>query len=323
MFGLLIYRFVLAAAGVLGFCYAQQVQVRRAMTLMGSRFEITVVDQDSLSANRHIDRCVDEIERIENLISEWRTGTQVSEVNSNAGIRPVKVAQEVFELTKRGIYFSKQTQGAFDISIAAMDRIWRFDGSMDSMPSSDDVKKSVAKIGYRNIILDSVNFTIFLRHPGMKIGFGSIGKGYAADMGRKLMIASGVSSGMVNASGDIASWGKQLNGQPWSIGVLNPFKNRMIKVLRFNNCAVATSGSYEKYVEFGNKRYSHIIDPKTGYPSTGLVSATVYGPSAEFANGLSTSIMVIGKENARGLMKLFPNYKAILLTDSKKIYYVN
>lgn len=297
-----------------------QVQLRRSMTLMGSRFEITVVDRDSTTANRHIDMAVEEIDRIENLISEWRPSTQISEVNRQAGIKPVKVDKEVFELTKRGVFFAEQSDGAFDISTVAMDKIWRFDGTMDTMPSPEEVWRSVEKVGYENIVLDSLNQTIFLKKAGMKIGFGSIGKGYAADRGRSILMEEGVTAGLVNAAGDIASWGKQISGKPWHVGVFNPFQpGKMVKVLKIGDGAVATSGSYEKYVEFNGVRYAHIINPKSGYPATGLVSVTVYGPSAEFANGLSTSMMVLGEERGIQLLKSFSEYKAILITDDGKV----
>ena len=298
-----------------------QVQLRRAMTLMGSRFEITLVDKDSATANQHIDQVVAEIDRIENLISEWRPATQLSEVNRQAGIQPVKVDKELFALTQRALYFSKLSDGAFDISIVAMDKIWRFDGSQDSIPSDAAVRKSIQKVGYQHIMLDSVNSTIFLALPGMKIGFGSIGKGYAADKGRAYLQDLGVKGGIVNASGDLSTWGSQYNGKPWTIGIFNPFKPaKMVKTLKMNNNAVATSGNYEKYIEVGGKRYSHIIDPKTGYPATGLVSVTIVGPSAEFANGLSTSIMVLGEQKGKQLLKQFPLYKGILITDKGKVH---
>lgn len=300
-------------------CYAQ-VQLMRQMTLMGSVFYITVIAEDTAKANAYIDRSIEEIVRIENLISEWRPETQISEVNRNAGIRPVKVDREVFELTKRAIDYSIITDGAFDISIAALDKIWRYDGLMTQIPDSNVVRKSIEKVGYNNIVLDSLNTTIFLAQPGMKIGFGSIGKGYAADKCRELLKASGVSGGIVNASGDLSTWGQQVNGKAWAIGINNPFKTRsVLKVLKLRTGAVATSGSYEKYAEIDGKRYSHIINPKTGYPSTGLTSVTITGPSAEFANALSTSIMVLGVENGLDLLKAYPQYKYVFITDTAKI----
>lgn len=297
-----------------------QVERSRLVTLMGSKFEITLVDKDSLSAEKNIDKSINEIRRIENLISEWKPETQISEVNRNAGIKPVKVDPEVFTLTEKGIYFSKLTDGAFDISIVAMDKIWKFDDSMNELPSEESIKNSVKNVGYQNIILDKTNSTIFLKNKGMKIGFGSIGKGYAADKTRELMKGFGIKSGLINASGDISAWGTQSDGKPWAIGINNPFKDdKIAAVLYLKENAVTTSGSYEKYAEIHGKRYSHIMNPKTGYPSTGLTSVTVVGSNATMANGFSTSIMVLGKKEGLKLIKKFPEYQYLLITDSGKI----
>lgn len=299
---------------------AAQTARKRVTTLMGSRFEIIIVAKDPASAEKYIDTVIAEITRIENLISEWRPGTQISEVNRNAGIQPVKVDKEVFELTKRAIHFSKISHGAFDISFAAMDKIWRFDDTMTEMPTPATVKRSVEKVGYKNIILDSVHSTIFLQLPGMKIGFGSIGKGYAADRGRQLMQAHGVPAGIVNASGDMTAWGTQPDGTDWNIGITNPFNaDTLLAVITLKDAAVTTSGSYEKYVELNGKRYSHIINPKTGYPATGLTSVTVTGPLAETANGFCTSLMVLGKKKGMGLINKYPAYSCIMITDAGKI----
>lgn len=297
-----------------------QVLFKRSMTLMGSRFEISVVDKDSIHAEAKIDSAVAEIERIENLISEWRPNTQISAVNRNAGVRAVKVDAEVLALTQRALFFSRQSDGAFDISIAAMDKIWQFDGSMRVMPTAASIHQSVKNVGYQDIEVDTVNRTLFLKRPGMKIGFGSIGKGYAADKARALLLQLGVEAGIVDASGDIATWGKQPNGKPWSIGIRNPFRPaKMAGILRFTYGSVATSGSYEKYAEIEGERFSHIINPKTGYPATGLISATVHGPSVEFANGLSTTIMVLGAEEGQKLLQEFGEYKGVFITDQGKV----
>ena len=298
-----------------------QVEQTKTVNLMGSVFQITLVDSDSISAHQNINKAILEIERIENLISEWRPQTQISQVNQNAGIKPVKVDKEVFELTKKAIWFSEISNGAFDISIVAMDKIWKFDGSMETVPSKAAIRKSVEKVNYKNIILDTKNSTIYLSKKGMKIGFGSIGKGYAADKGRELMQSLGVKAGIINAAGDIATWGKQLNGQPWLIGVNNPFETgETIEIFEFiENNAVTTSGNYEKYAEITDKRYSHIINPKTGYPSTELTSVTIIGENAEMCNGFSTSIMVLGLKKGLKLIKQFPDYHFIILTNKEEI----
>lgn len=297
-----------------------QVLRKRATILMGGRFDISIVSQDSLSAEQNIDTIITEISRIENLISDWKSTSQVSDVNQNAGIRPVKVDREVFELAERALHFSKITNGAFDISFAAMDRIWKFDGSMTEMPTPEAIKKSVEKVGYKNIILDSINSTIFLKLKGMKIGFGALGEGYATNKCQEIMLAKGIQSGIINATGDMSVWGTQPNGKPWNIGITNPFNpSQILATIALKQGAVTTSGSYEKFVVFNGKRYSHIINPATGYPATGLCSVTVFGPNAETANGFSTSAMVLGKKAAIQLLKQYPDYYFILITDSGKM----
>ncbi len=301
------------------FCHAlamgQQI-FKKQTVLMGSVFEFSLVEKDSATAQRHFHALINEMDRIENLISEWRPHTQISQVNRNAGISPVKVDPEVWELTSRALAYSRQSHGAFDISIAALDKIWRFDGSMTTTPAEEDIRKSIENVGWKHIVLDSAASTIYLARKGMKIGFGSIGKGYAADKGRALMESLGVQAGIVNASGDLSAWGKPPQKKTWQIGIYNPFKStKPAKILKLNRASVATSGNYEKYVEINGKRYSHIINPTTGYPSTGLTSVTVWGPKAEIANALSTSVMVMGKKDGKVLLKKFPDYHYLLISD--------
>lgn len=304
----------------ISFISTGQVVRKKTTLLMGGRFDITVIAKDTLTAVQSIDTIIGEITRIENLISDWKPTSQVSEVNRNAGISPVKVDREVFELTQRAIKLSQLTNGAFDVSFAAMDRIWKFDGSMTEMPSAEAIKKSVEKVGYKNIVLDSVQSTIFLKLKGMKIGFGALGEGFATDRCRDMMLAKGIESGIVNASGDMTTWGKQVNGKDWNIGITNPFHpNAVFAVVPLNGGAVTTSGNYEKFVEFNGKRYSHIINPATGYPATGLCSVTVFGPKAETANGFSTSLMVLGKKSGMELIDQHPDYSCIMITDDGKI----
>lgn len=295
---------------------------QRTLDLMGSRFDLTVVAKDSAAAEAYIDTAAAEITRIENVISEWIPSTQVSQVNRNAGVKPVKVSRELFELTRRAIYFSEISGGAFDISFAAADRIWKFDGSMKQLPPQKAIRESVRKIGYKNIALDEKKSTIFLKLRGMKIGFGSIGKGYAADKAKELLVSKGVTAGIINASGDMNSWGTQPAGGPWTAGISNPMnRNKIFAVVPLQpQTAIVTSGNYEKFAMINGTRYAHIINPKTGYPAAGLSSVTVFGSSAETANGFSTAIMVLGKEAGLGLIEKFPEYKCILVTDSGDVF---
>lgn len=303
-----------------GITCSAQGTYKRTLKLMGSRFDITVVAPDSIEAHSFIDLAVAEITRIEKLISSWDPNSQTSEINRNAGIKAVKVDRELFDLIDRSLGISKLTDGAFDISYASMDKIWKFDGSMTKMPTEDEIKSSVSKIGYKNILLDKENSTVFLVNSGMKIGFGAIGKGYAADKAKKLLMSKGVVAGIINASGDMNTWGKQTNGEPWKVAITNPLdKNKAFALLPITNGAVVTSGNYEKFVVFNGVRYSHIIDPRTGYPATGIISATVFAPKAEMADALATSIFVMGMEIGLNRINQIPNVECIIIDEKGQI----
>ena len=288
---------------------------------MGSRFEITVVAEDSIQANNYIDLAVGEISRIERLISSWDAASQTSEINRNAGLQPVKVDEELYNLINRCVEISRLTEGAFDISFASMDKIWKFDGSMLEMPSETAVEVAISKVGFHNIILDPQNLTVFLRLEGMKIGFGAIGKGYAADKAKKLLAENGVKAGIINASGDMNAWGKQPSGEFWKVAITNPMdKNKAFALLPLQNNAVVTSGNYEKYVTFNGIRYTHIIDPRTGYPATGIISVTVFAPKAEIADALATSIFVMGKEVGLDFINQLPQTECIIINNKGEVF---
>ena len=288
---------------------------------MGSRFDFTVVVKNQSEADTYMDLAVGEIQRIEQLISSWNSNSQTSLINKNAGIRPVRVDQELFDLIERSIKISQLTDGAFDISYASMDPICRFDGSMTNTPDSATVKKAVTYVGFQGIGLNKEKHTVFLKRSGMKIGFGAIGKGYAADKAKKLLQSKGVVAGIINASGDMNTWGKQPNGNPWKVGITNPLnKNKVFALLPLSDNAVVTSGNYEKYVEFNGKRYTHIIDPRTGYPSSGLVSVSVFAPKAELADALATSIFVMGVEVGLNLIDQLKGVECIAVDDQGKIH---
>ncbi len=298
-----------------------QIVQKRKLFMLGSPFEMTVVAKDTVQGNVYIDLAVAEVKRIENLISDWIPNTQISQVNTNAGIKPVKVDEEVFDLVDRAIKISKITKGAFDISYASMDKIWKFDGSMKEMPTPEAVKKSVEKIGYQNIILDPKTKTIFLKNQGMKLGLGGIGQGFIADKIKVLLESKGCTSGIVNVSGDINTWGRQIDGKPWTVGIINPMnKNKVFATFPLEDNAVETSGSYEKYVVFNGIRYSHIIDPRTGYPAQGIVSVSVFAKKTEIADGLATGIFVLGVEVGLDLVNQLKGIECIIIDDKGKMH---
>ena len=288
---------------------------------MGSRFEITVVANNADLGDEYINTAVSEISRIEKMISSWDSLSETAAIIRNAGVKPVKVDAELFDLISRSIKISELTEGAFDISYASMDRIWKFDGSMKKLPTEEEVAASVSLVGYKNIILDPKAQTVFLKNKGMRIGFGALGKGYAADKAKQLLISMGVTGGIINASGDLTTWGNEPDGSPWMVGITNPLnKNKVFSWFPLDNNAVVTSGNYEKYVEFNGKKYTHIIDPRTGWPASGLTSVSIFAPKAELADALATSVFVMGRETGLNFINQLPGIECIIVDDEGNIF---
>ena len=269
---------------------------RKVLRLMGNRFEISIVWPDKQEADKLIDLAVEEISRIERLLTTFNEESQTSLINRFAGIHPVKVDEEMIGLINRSKKISNITQGAFDITYGSVDKkFWNFDTAMSSLPDREEAAKAVRLINYRNVIVDEKRSTVFLKEKGMRIGFGGIGKGYAAEMAKKILISKGVGAGIVNAAGDLTAWGYQPNGKEWTIGIADPnAARRSFSSLKITNSSVATSGNYEKFVVIDGKRYSHTIDPKTGYPVEGIKSVTIICTNAEIADAMATPVMIMG-----------------------------
>ncbi|HAQ53042.1 MAG TPA: thiamine biosynthesis protein ApbE [Flavobacteriaceae bacterium] len=288
---------------------------------MGTRFEITLVSTQE-AANQYLNAAQGEIERIERLISSWDANSQTAEINRQAGITPVKVAKELYDLIARSIEISKITQGAFDISYAALDPVWFFDGRMKAVPSESERLKSVQNIGFKDLVLNAKEQTVYLPKKGMKIGFGAIGKGYAADATKKLMKSLGVSSGIINASGDLTSWGKKPDGTDWQVGISNPENPaKVFSWFPVRDAAVATSGNYEKYVTLEGKQYSHIMDPRTGMPVSGIKSVTVFAPKAELADAFATAVFIMGIDTGIDTISQLPGMSCIIVDAENNIHH--
>ncbi|WP_020567386.1 FAD:protein FMN transferase [Neolewinella persica] len=298
-----------------------QVTSHETLLLMGSRFDITTVGAGAGAEEGYNAMAIAEIQRIERLISSWDPNSQTSAINAAAGDHPVKVDAELFGLIQRALGLSRLTDGAFDISYASMDRLWRFDGSMKAMPEADNIAASVARVGFDKIVLDEAKRTVFLPEAGMKIGFGAIGKGYAADRARQLLEKAGCKAGIINASGDLTAWGRQPSGEDWKVAITNPLnKEKAFAWLPVNGRAIVTSGNYEKFVRFNGTRYAHIIDPRTGYPSTGIISVTVLAPSTELADALATSVFVMGVDTGLDFINQIPNVDCIIVDEDNHLH---
>ena len=300
-------------------------QFKKNIRLMGNQFEFTLIDENENNANETFEIAIQEIKRIETLLTTFSDTSITYKINENAGVTPVVVDDEVFQLIKRCQFISKITQGAFDISYGSLDkRFWNFDLNMTSLPDPKVAKKAVELINYENILLDETHKTVFLKNKGMRIGFGGIGKGYAAEMAKKKLIENNVINGIVNASGDLTAWGFQENGEAWTIGVADPNQRKSIfSTFKITNKAVATSGNYEKFITINNKRYSHTINPKTGYPISGIKSVTILAENAEIADALATPVTVMGIEVGMNFINQLKTIGCIIIDDNDKSYFSN
>lgn len=289
---------------------------------MGNKFEITVSCEKEQEGNQWIDGAFELITHIENQLTTYKENSDTFRINAGAGIYPVEVHKDTFELIERCQRLSLLTQGAFDISYGSVDKsLWNFDTTMTHLPDAATAKRMVRLINYRNIELDRTSQTVFLKEKGMRIGFGGIGKGYAAEKTRQWLIQQGVKAGIVNASGDLTTWGLQPNGEEWTIGIADPNQsNGIFSYLKVSDMAVATSGNYEKFIVVNGRKYSHTIDPRTGLPITGIKSATIITPNAELADALTTPVAIMGIEAGMDLVNQLHRVECIIIDDDDTIF---
>ncbi len=289
---------------------------------MGNHFQISAVAEEEEWAHACIDAGILEIQRIEKLLTTFSEESETALINRNAGVKPVSVSKETFNIIERSIRISRITQGAFDITYGSVDkRLWNFDINLHSLPDKETAKKMARLIDYRNIIMDELNCTVMLKKPGMRIGFGGIGKGYAAERAKMVMKEMGVQSGVVNAAGDMTAWGLQPNGKQWTIGIADPnSKDKIFSYLNITDMAVATSGNYEKYILINGQKYSHTINPKTGLPIRGIKSVTIISQNAEVADAMATPVMIMGIIPGLTMINQMKGIEAIIVDDNDKVY---
>lgn len=290
--------------------------ISRREKLMGNRFIISI-DADDHS---HLQAAVDEIIRIETLLTTFSEDSLTAEVNRQAGQAPVTVPREYFDLVQRCKKISELTSGMFDLSYGSLDKsLWNFDTGLRELPHAA-IQKNLRLVNYRNIVLDAEKSTVYLAEEGMRIGFGGIGKGYAADRAVALLKSRGISSGVVNASGDLKTWGTYQGG-PWTIAVADPDTPQFpFSQLEVGEMAVATSGPYEKFTVIDGKRYSHTIDPRSGLPVSGLKSVTVVCPHAELADAMTTPLSILGVRDGLSLINKMQHIACILVDEKNKVY---
>lgn len=315
---------VLVLLGLLhsGSAAAQAAPRARAYTrsahLMGSHFTFTAVSADDSLAWRALRAGLRETQRIDRLFSYWDSTSQVTQINRLAGIRPVVVDQEVLDLIARTLKISALSGGAFDITFASGDKIYKFDRQAHaSLPDSATVRHSVRRIGWQKVQLDPVKHTIFLPEKGMRINLAGILQGYGVRRAQELMKKMGIAGGLINGSGDVYCWGQQPDGSGWRIAIGDPARPQSVSSwLTVSDLAVVTAGNYEQYFTVDGRYYGHIINPHTGYPATGLRSVTIICPDVELADALDDAVFVLGPVEGLAFINRLKGVSCTLIDDS-------
>lgn len=290
--------------------------------LMGCAFVLTAVDKNPQKAWDALRAAQKEISRIEELISSWKENSETSAINRQAGKNSVQVSNELFNLIKRSLEISRMTAGAFDISGTLSRYYWNFNKKEGTYLPEGELKELRELVNYKHIEIKESNNSVFLRKEGMKIGFGGIGKGYAALRAQQVMANLGIQSGLVNASGDLMCWGNPPEKQAWDIHIPNPFDpSQALLQLQIPFGSVVSSGSAENFTLIDGIRYSHIIDPRTGCPVTGIKGVSVICPNPEFGDALATAISVMGPKLGLNLVNRIRGVECIIIDEKDQHHY--
>jgi thiamine biosynthesis lipoprotein len=284
---------------------------RRTQFIMGTLVEITVSHSDPHVIQTATTQAFDEMKRLEQLMSTYLPDSEISRINRAAGKEPVPVSAEVEEVIREGIFWSRQSGGAFDITVEPLVQLWDFDGEKEVVPAQSTLRKTATLVNYRNI--EIVNHKVRLARPGMAINVGGLAKGYAVD--RAVAILRGrVPNGIVNAGGDLFAFGQKSKESLWTIGLQHPRQPQdLLAAFSVKNQAVATSGDYQRYFVKDGVRYHHIFDPATGRPARKMISATLITTEVMEADALATAVFVMGPEAGLAWVDSLDNVEAMVM----------
>lgn len=289
--------------------------------VMGTFARAVVIAEDSNTAKKCIETALAEIHKVDDLMSDYKSDSEISRVNKDGFKTAVHISQSTYEVLQRSIEFSKLTDGAFDITVGPLVDLFHSAEKKQVAPTKEQIAQAKSKVGFEKLKLDEQNRTVKFSVDGMRLDLGGIAKGYAVDKAVEAMQTGGAIGGMVDLGGDIRCFGTPLKGKKhWIIGLQNPNSDKdiagrdvMLK-LQLDNRAIATSGDYQQFVLIEGKRYSHIINRKTGTSTEGLSSVTIIANNATDADALATAVSVMGAEKGLALIESMPDTEAILIT---------
>ena len=292
----------------------------RSEVLMGTVVTVSLYDSNDEAI---LDKVFNKVKDLESILSINENGTLVDEINEEAGIKPVKVDDDTYNIVKKGIEYSNLSNGLFDISVGPIVKLWNIGLPEARVPSQEEIDEKLPLIGYSDIEIDDTNKTIFLKRKGMMIDLGGIAKGYTADVISNILTEEGVKSAIINLGGNVFAHGRKVNGDDWKIGIQNPFTERggIIGTITTSNKSVVTSGIYERYIEQDGVKYHHILSPFTGYPyDNEIAGITIVSDKSVDGDALSTSVFAMGVEKGMEFVNTLDGIDAIFITKDYKVY---
>ncbi|OHB97301.1 MAG: hypothetical protein A2Z58_02770 [Planctomycetes bacterium RIFCSPHIGHO2_12_42_15] len=291
--------------------------------IMGTFAEVSIYSSDEKTAGKAIEGALDEMERMDRIMSNYKNDSELSKVNKKAAKSPVPCNAELLDVIEQSQYYSELSGGAFDITVSPIVALWGFFSEKGHVPPDKEIERLLPAVSYKNIVIDRGNNpkkpgTVFLKNMKTQIDLGAIGKGYAVDKALEIIRKCGIDNGCINLGGNIYVLGTPFGKNAWKIGVQHPRDgNEILGYLELENEATATSGDYERFFEFKGKRYSHIINPQTGRPVSGTIATTIVAPTGTAVDALSTIVFVLGHEKGMELIKKIPNADAMIAYEDK------
>jgi len=295
--------------------------VERSRVSMGSEVHLTAWTADEPAALAAFEAVFDEFDRLDGLMSVWKEGSEIEQLNRAAGEKPVPVGPEVREVLSMARQVSEWTEGKFDVTFGALSGLWKFDHDLDgNIPTRAAVAARLPLIDYRKLEVNEQAGTAFLTMKGMRAHLGGIGKGYAVDRGAAILRGRGLKDFMIQSGGDLYLAG-QRGDRPWRAGIQDPrgAAGSIFAAMDLTDSAFSTSGDYERSFMKDGRRYHHIIDPDLGEPARGSRSVTIVTPRAVVADGLSTGVFILGPEKGMALIERLQGVEGVIVTSSNNL----
>jgi len=294
--------------------------------IMGTFAHVVAVAQDSDTARKCVQAALDEIRKVDAMMSDYKSDSEISRINRDGAKMAVRLSESTYEVLQRSIEFSEMTGGAFDITVGPLVALFRNAKESKVAPSEQQIAQARSKVGFEKLKLDSENKTVQFSENGMLLDLGGIAKGYAIDKAIEAAQSCGATGAMVDIGGDVRCFGLPPEGKDnWLIGLQDPNSaiegiggGELLLVLKATNAAVATSGDYQQLVIIEGKHYSHIMDRRTGTSAEGLSSVTIIADNATNSDALATALSVMGVQKGLALIEKLPDTEAILITSQPK-----